>query len=322
MVYLVVAADMVTRRQETRRRGALMQITANGIHLEVEEYGPKDGVPLILIRGQGSQLAHWPAELYEGFAARGFRTVIFDNRDTGLSQRCPSPDAPGEADAILDLMRAGGHLPKPYGIEDMALDVVGLMDTLGIERAHVFGISLGGAILQRLCIDHADRLLSATIVMTACRPFMERSGDDPAAALALAESLLVRPRTEAQYLDDQVAEHANWGSPGYPMPEADIRKMAARAWSRGVDDQGMNRQVLAAANAADRRPGLQQVSLPCLVIHGTDDALIPVELGEEIADHIPGSEYHAVEGMGHIITPALSPTMIDMVSNFIATRSK
>lgn len=298
-----------------------MQILANGIHLEVEEYGPKDGTPLILIRGQGSQLAHWPDELFRGFAAQGFRTVIFDNRDTGLSQRCPAPDAPGDADAILDLLRAGGALPKAYGIEDMARDVVGLMDALQIDRAHVFGISLGGAVLQQLCIDHSDRLLSATIVMTACRPFMERGGNDPAAALALAESLLVRPRTEAQYLDDQVAEHANWGSPGFPMPEAEIRAMAARAWSRGVDDQGMNRQVLAAANAADRRPGLQQVSLPCLVIHGTDDTLIPVELGEEIAAHIPNSEYQAITGMGHIITPALSPLIVDMVSDFIATHA-
>ena len=293
-----------------------MQITANGIQLEVEEYGPADGTPLILIRGQGSQLAHWPAELYEGFASLGYRTVIFDNRDTGLSQRCPAPDAPGDADAILDLLRAGGPLPRAYGIEDMARDIVGLMDALGIDRAHVFGISLGGAVLQQLCIDHSDRLLSATIVMTACRPFMERGGDDPAAALALAESLLVRPRTEAQYLDDQVAEHANWGSPGYPMPEADIRSMAARAWSRGVDDQGMNRQVLAAANAADRRPGLQRVTLPCMVIHGTDDALIPVELGAEIAAHIKGSEYHAISGMGHIITPSLAPIITGLVHSF------
>jgi pimeloyl-ACP methyl ester carboxylesterase len=320
MVYLICPPDMVSGNQETRRRGALMQITANGINLEVEEYGPGDGVPLILIRGQGSQLAHWPSELFEGFAAQGFRTVIFDNRDTGLSQRCPSADAPGEADAILDLMRAGGDLPKPYGIEDMALDVVGLMDALGIKRAHVFGISMGGAVLQQLCIDHADRLLSATIVMTACRPFAERGGD-PSAMLALAESLLVRPRSETQYLDDQVIEHANWGSPGFPMPEADIRAMAARAYKRGVDEQGMNRQVLAVAHAPDRRPGLQQVSLPCLVIHGTDDTLIPVELGEEIAAHIPDSEYHAIKGMGHIITPALSPVIVTMVCDFISRRT-
>lgn len=296
-----------------------MQIKANGIMLEAEVHGPKDGVPLVLIRGQGSQLAHWPDALIGGFAAAGFRTVIFDNRDTGLSQRCPG--VPGKAEAILEMMKDGGTLPKPYGIEDMAADVTGLMDALGIEKAHVLGISMGGAVLQQLCIDHPERLLSATIVMTACRPFGERGGDDPTAMLALAESLLVQPRSKAQYLDDQVREHAEWGSPGYPMPEAEIRAMAARAYARGVDDEGLNRQVLAVAHAGDRRPALQGVDLPCLVIHGTDDTLIPPELGEEIAAHIPDSEFRTIEGMGHIITPALSPVIAAMVAEFTARRT-
>ncbi|TMV09881.1 alpha/beta fold hydrolase [Ruegeria sediminis] len=298
-----------------------MQIAANGTRLEVEAHGPDDGAPLILIRGQGTQLAHWPDALVEGFAKAAFRTILFDNRDVGLSQRCPAEGIPSSADAILDLIRAGGELPNPYGIEDMAADVIGLMDALGISRAHVFGISMGGAILQQICIDHPDRLLSATIVMSACRPFSQRTPGGAAALAVLAESLLVRPRSLEEYVEGQVEEHARWGSPGYPMPKAEIRAMAERAYARGVDDEGMNRQVLAVVNATDRRPALRGVALPCLIIHGTDDTLIPVALGEEIAAHIPGSEYRAINGMGHIITPALSPEIVGMVRDFVRRRS-
>ncbi|SDD05911.1 alpha/beta fold hydrolase [Ruegeria marina] len=297
-----------------------MQIEANGIRIEVEEHGPSDGVPMILIRGQGSQLAHWPATLYEGFAKAGYRVILFDNRDVGLTQRCPADGVPGDADSILDLLRGGGDIPKPYGIEDMVGDITGLMDTLGIERAHMFGISMGGAVLQQVCIDHPERVLSASIVMTACRPFAERAPNDRTMMLALVESLLVRDMTRAEYLDAQVAEHGLWGSPGYPMPEADIRAMAARAWDRGVDAEGRNRQVLAILHASDRRPALRNLALPCFVIHGTDDTLVPLAMGEEIAATIPGSEFRAIEGMGHIITPALAPLIVELVTDFIARR--
>ncbi|MGR3615650.1 MAG: alpha/beta fold hydrolase [Paracoccaceae bacterium] len=294
-----------------------MQIKANGIFLEVETHGPEYGTPLILIRGQGSQLTHWPAELVDGFVACGYRVVLFDNRDVGLSQRCPHPECPGNAQDILDLIRAGGALPHAYTLDDMANDVVGLMDALEIQRAHMFGISMGGAILQLLAINHPERLLSATIVMTACRPFLARLPDDPQAMEKLAANLLVAPRSRAEYLDGQVEEHANWGSPGYPMPEAEIRAMAALCYDRGVDDEGMNRQVLTIADANDRRPALRELSLPCQVIHGSDDTLVVPELGREIADHIPNCAYHEIAGMGHIITPALSPLMVSMVDGFV-----
>ncbi|MCB1390155.1 MAG: alpha/beta fold hydrolase [Rhodobacteraceae bacterium] len=295
-------------------------ITANGIRLACEDHGPAGAPALILIRGQGSQMAHWPRVLVDGFVAAGFRTVIFDNRDVGLSQRCPQPGVPSDATRILAALHRGETLPPPYGIEDMARDVTGLMDALGIARAHVFGISMGGMVVQQLLLQAPERLLTATIVMSACRPTAERGAGGHAALIERAEQLLVRPRTRAEYLDGQVEEHAKWSSPGYPMPEADIRAMAAVAYDRGVDDEGMNRQVLALAGAPDRRPGLALVDKPVLVIHGADDALLPLDLGEEIAAVIPGSVFHAVPGMGHIITPALAPIIVEMVAGFVDQR--
>ncbi|MFT5342237.1 MAG: pimeloyl-ACP methyl ester carboxylesterase [Paracoccaceae bacterium] len=293
-----------------------MQIQANGISLEVEDHGKANAIPLILIRGLGTQLIHWPKEFIAGFVNAGFRVITFDNRDVGLSQRCPCEGVPGDADAILAMVEAGDDIPFPYSIDDMARDVVGLMDTMNIPRAHCFGISMGGAILQTLAIEHADRLLSATIVMTSCQPLMQGS-----AGAALLSRILVYPETAVQYQDSHLAGFAAFGSPGYPVSEAYLRTEAARAYGRGAEADGINRQALSIIHAPDRRAGLRNVTLPCLVIHGVDDALIPVELGAEIAAHISDSEYHAIGGMGHVITPLLSPMIVDIVAQFIKRRS-
>lgn len=289
-----------------------MQITANGIQIEYEEYGPKDGPALILIRGQGSQLIHWPKELVQGFAERGYRTVIFDNRDVGLTQRFDLPGVSGKPEDILAAIEVGEVPKAAYTLDDMAQDVVGLMDALGIERAHVFGISMGGAVAQALAIDHTDRLITDTIVMTAARFQEDRS--------ELVKSILAYPSTRAEYIENYVQEDAMWGSPGYPIPSDDVRAQAALAWDRGAEHEGRNRQILAVGSAEDRREALTQVDLPCLVIHGADDTLVPADAGREIAACIPNSELHVIDGMGHIVTPLLSPVLVEMVDEFIRRR--
>lgn len=289
-----------------------MQISANGISLEVEDHGNPDDPAMILIRGLGTQLVHWPDNFVQGLVRAGFRCVTFDNRDIGLSQRCPAPGVPVDPDEIKARIEAGEEIAPAYSLEDMAADVVGLMDKLGIARAHVFGISMGGAIAQILALNHADRLLTDTIVMTAARPLLDR-----AHRAQILPRLLVYPETLDEAQDNWVAGHASFGSPGYPMPEADIRAEARRAHARGSDAEGVNRQLLATMAATDRRPALAGVTTPCLVIHGVDDTLIPEEFGAEIAAQIPGSEYHALKGMGHIITPLLAPHIVSLVADFI-----
>ncbi|MBL4766643.1 MAG: alpha/beta hydrolase [Rhodobacteraceae bacterium] len=289
-----------------------MQISANGIFLEYEEYGTRNATPLILIRGLGTQLIHWPREFVSGFLEAGFRVIIFDNRGVGKSQRIQRDGVCSDAATILDRVEQGGEIVAPFALDDMARDVVGLMDALGIKQAHCFGISMGGAIMQALAIDHADRLLSATFVMTSCRPLF--SG--PAGA-ALLSRILVYPETLKQYQDSHVAGDALFGSPGYPTTEAALRAEAAIAYDRGADADGINSQALSIIHAPDRRPGLRNVTLPSLIIHGVQDTLIPVDLGAEIAAHIPDSEFYAIEGMGHVITPLLSPQIVEIVTGFI-----
>jgi pimeloyl-ACP methyl ester carboxylesterase len=287
-----------------------MQITANGIQIECEVYGPDDGVPLVLVRGLGSQLVHWPREFVQGFADLGYRTVIFDNRDVGLSQRCPADGVTGVAEDILAEVRKGA-LPSPaYSLDDMALDTLGVMDAFGMAKAHVFGISMGGAITQVLVGKHADRLLSTTIVMTAARLISP----------GLIERVLVYPETREEAQESWIEGHASWGSHGYPMSETEIREQAALAWDRGSDANGVNRQALATMSYGDRREMLTTINHPCFVLHGAIDTLIPPEMGEEIAALIPNSELKIIEGMGHVITPLLSPMIVEMVHDFINRR--
>lgn len=287
-----------------------MQITANGIQIECEVHGPDDGVPLVLIRGLGSQLIHWPSEFVQGFTDLGYRTIVFDNRDVGLSQRCPADGVTGRAEDILAEIANSGSLKSAYSLDDMAKDTLGVMDAFGVDKAHIFGISMGGGIAQVLVGKHADRLLSTCIVMTAARLISPE----------LIERVLVYPEDRGQSQDSWIAGHAAWGSHGYPMSEEEIRAQAAEAWDRGIDADAVNRQALATMSSGDRRDMLMKIDHPCFVLHGAIDTLIPPEMGKEIAALIPNSELKIIDGMGHVITPLISPMIVELVHDFIGRR--
>lgn len=289
-----------------------MQITANGIAIEYQEFGPHDGVPMILIRGLGTQMVHWAPEFIQGFAQAGYRTIIFDNRDVGLSQRCEKAGHVSTAADIIAQLRQG-NIPAPhYHLTDMAADVIGLMDALGIARAHIFGISMGGGIAQLLAINHADRLLSDTIVMTSAR----------FRSVELLEQLLSYPQSRDEFIEGALQGDRVWGSPGFPVSDDYLRAQAAAAYDRGAEPEGVNRQALATMAAGDRREALKSVNLPCLVIHGAQDTLIPPEAGREIGALIPNAECNVIEGMGHTIPPLLAPKLVEMVDEFIIRRGR
>jgi pimeloyl-ACP methyl ester carboxylesterase len=285
-----------------------MRLRANGISIEYELAGPKDGPPLVLITGLGSQLVHWSEDLVAGFAAAGYRVITFDNRDVGLTSRVPGPGPQPGPDEIRALLQAGQPVSAPYGLIDMANDVAGLIAGLGYERAHVFGISMGGMVTQQLMIDHPDRLLSATIVMSSAEP--SRIGN--------ADRLILDRVGREDYLAASVAGFQDWGSPGFPAPDSYFRDKAARAWERGHDADGVNRQLLAVLGASDRREKLSRVALPTLVIHGADDGLVGPEHGRALAALVPGAELEIIEGMGHTIPPLLAPKIVERTQRFLA----
>lgn len=282
----------------------MSRIVANRIHLEYEVLGPKDGDAVLLIMGLGRQLTAWPEALCTGLAERGLRVIRFDNRDVGLSWRSPER---------VDLMRfmamhAGGARPRPpYTLEDMAADAVGLLDGLGVARAHLVGVSMGGMIGQLMAADHAERVLSLTSIMS--------SSGNPRLPLARPEvnAVLFAPPPNP-FDQEAVAATASrlWGvigSPAYPTDDALIRARAVADARRGWNPAGVGRQLAAVVANGDRRPKLRRISAPTVVLHGTDDPLVPVQAGRDTAANISGAEMIEIRGMGHDLPEALVPQM-------------
>jgi pimeloyl-ACP methyl ester carboxylesterase len=280
-----------------------MKIRANGISLEVDDQGPRHGEPLLLIMGLGMQLVAWPDELVSMLVARGFRVIRYDNRDIGLSQGF---DQLGVPNIVIAALRYALHLKvrSPYGISDMAADALGVLDALGIDRAHVCGASMGGMIAQHLAATHPQRVKSLVLMMTT-------SGARrlPQATPKVSRALLSRPDGEQPA---KVVAHLERlltliGSPAYrPEPGALRSRLEAfvgRAWRPA----GTTRQLLAVVADGDRSALLPRITAPTRIVHGRDDPLVPVACGHDLAARIPGAVADIVPGMGHDLPLQLLP---------------
>ena len=288
-------------------------IRANGITIEYETRGRPADPALILVRGLGTQLINWPENLLQLLAGMGFYVVIFDNRDVGLSTKFDDAGAP-DIKALLAKAKAGGEITVAYTIEDMAADVIGLMDALAIGTAHVAGISMGGAIVQVMAANHGGRLRSmASIMAQSGNP--ETPPGTPSAMAALM-------RAGADESTREGANEANsatsriLASPKYPTSEADRRAMAEQAHDRCNCPGGRIRQRAAIIKSGNRGPLLRTITVPSQVIHGIDDPLLNIAGGQDTADNIPGADFHAIAGMGHETPAALSPVLADLIGCF------
>jgi pimeloyl-ACP methyl ester carboxylesterase len=279
---------------------------ANGIEIYYEEAGDPAHPPLVLIMGLGAQQVHWAPELIEGFADRGFRVISFDNRDVGLSTHL---DGPVDVTGLLAARGAGETVSVPYLVADMADDVAGLLDHLGIDRAHILGVSLGGMVAQALAIAHPDRVRTLTSIMST-------TGDPDVGAPSWdAMQMLLRPpsRTVEEYMDAAVAVAQVIGTSGM-IDEGRLRRTAARAWERGYDPAGVARQLAGVLASVPRSPALAELDVPTLVIHGTADPLVDPSGGERTAEVVPDAKLLLIEGMGHDLSAAHWPTVIDAVT--------
>jgi pimeloyl-ACP methyl ester carboxylesterase len=272
-----------------------MQVRANGLAIEVDQRGPIDGEPLLLIMGLGMQLIAWPDELVDALVAKGFRVVRFDNRDTGLSEGFDAAGVPNLAVAALRWLL---RLPvrAPYGIADMAADALGVLDALGIERAHVCGASMGGMIAQHLAARHPDRVRSLALMMTT-----SGSRRLPQPAGHVRRALLARPRGNGP---QAVVAHLERllhliGSPDYRPDPAEFHRRLVATVERAWRPAGTARQLVAVAADGERTPLLRRITAPTVVIHGKADPLVPVACGEDLAHHIAGARIDIVPGMGH-----------------------
>lgn len=267
---------------------------ANGIDIEYETFGAPAGRPLLLIMGLGTQMVSWPDEFCRRLASTGHYVVRFDNRDVGLSthfDRSGTPDFERVAAAALQ----GLHPGVPYGLSDMALDALGLMDALEIAQAHVCGLSMGGYIAQIMAIDHPQRLLSVISMESS-----SGARDLPPSRPGVREALMQpAPFRRQGYIDYMVNLHRMFsgGSQAFdPLLQAEI---AGRSYDRAFHPAGVARHIAAVLAAGSRQQALRSVRLPALVIHGDADTLLPWEHGKATADAIPGAEFVLVGGLGH-----------------------
>jgi pimeloyl-ACP methyl ester carboxylesterase len=287
---------------------------ANGIEIEYEIFGARDATPLLLVMGLGGQMVLWDEGFCAMLADRGFRVIRFDNRDVGKSTNMNAAGAPDVM--ALVAAAAGGQLTAAYTLSDMAADAAGLLDALDIDRAHVVGASMGGMIAQTLAIEHSERLLSLTSIMsTTGNPDLPPPNPE-----ALAILISPAPMDRAGAIEHGVQMFRTIGSPGALFEEAQIRKLSTLQYDRGFNPAGILRQLAAIIVSGSRKEKLAKLRIPTLVIHGKVDPLIPFECGADTAASIPGARLEAVEGMGHDMPTVLWPRLVEWISDH-ASRS-
>jgi pimeloyl-ACP methyl ester carboxylesterase len=283
--------------------GELFAPGAPGVELCYQTFGDPDDDPLLLVMGLGGPMTWWDPALCRMLAERGFYVIRYDNRDTGRSTKVA-----GRVSRTM-LIRAfsGRHVRTPYGLADMAADAFALLDHLGLESAHVVGVSMGGMIAQTMAIEQPRRVRSLTSIMSTTG---KRSVGWQHPRL-LPVLMVRRGRGRTAYAEGSAAIWAMIGSPLYPNdPEAVLTK-AHETFDRGWSNGGVLRQMMAVTTQENRTQRLHALRMPALVVHGTADRMVHPSGGRATAAAIPGAELLLVDGMGHDLPPALFETFAD-----------
>ena len=279
------------------------RVKANGIEIEYETFGDPSAPPLLLITGLGAQMTSWEKTFCEQLAGRGFHVIRFDNRDSGLSTLMENAGYPDLAAAF------SGHALPAYELDDMAGDAAGLLDALGIDAAHVVGASMGGFIAQLVAINHPDRVLSLTSIMSGPGGVDEVAPKPEGAAVLIATP----PGTREERIEQAMSFRRVLLGSGDPFDEAYERARAIGAIDRKYYPVGIGRQLVAILAADSRLERLKQVHVPTLVIHGVDDVLVPVENGRLVAEAVPGARLLEIDGMGHDVPARVWPQVLDAI---------
>ena len=277
------------------------RVKSNGIELEYDTFGSPDDPALLLIMGFTAQMTAWDPEFCERIAGNGYHVIRFDNRDVGLSSRIE-----GEVD--IAKLFSGDITSVPYTLDDMADDAAGLLDALGIAKAHIVGASMGGMIAQLVALNHPDKTLSLCSIMstTGNREVGQATPEAMAALMAPAAT----SREEA--VERGVASGRVIASKVH-FDEAKAAKRAGEAYDRAFDPKGVARQMGAIGAQTDRAPQLAKVKAPTLVIHGKGDPLVTLSGGEATAAAVPGSELLVLDEMGHDLPEPLWPQVVDAI---------
>lgn len=286
-------------------------IRANNIDIYYEENGPADGPVILLVMGLGAQMIAWPDEFIHGLVSKGYRVIHYDNRDVGMSQRMEGAKAPN---LVWTMFKARIGLPVrvPYTLGDMAADGIGLLDALGIDKAHVVGASMGGMIVQLMAANYPERTLSMTSIMSS-----SGKAGLPGARADIQRQFMVKRAPDASR-EEAVAFGAelvsSFSFPDPARPENAHAEMTAKAFDRGYYPIGTRRQLLAIIADGSRVERLKKIAVPTLVVHGGADPLVPKEGSEDIARHIPGARLEIIDEMAHDLPPSQVGRMVDLIA--------
>jgi proline iminopeptidase len=293
----------------------MAQLSVNGLQIEYDTFGDAGAEPILLIMGLGTQMTAWSTDFCNALAAHDHYVVRFDNRDIGLSTKFNGAEAPSRLRYVMHHLFQT-PLPAPYSLEDMADDAAGVLTALGLESVHVVGASMGGMIAQLLTVKYPQRVKTLTSIMsTSGDPALPRARPD-----VVRHVFTSRPNTgDRNAMLKHLTRSAQLiSSPAYPRSDEQWRELITSSLERSFYPMGFVRQMAAIVADGSRVKRLQTIDKPTLVIHGSEDPLVPVECGIDTARHIKGARLEIIEGMGH----DLPPQLVDQLTTMIAAHAK
>ena len=287
----------------------------DGIELEYETLGSRTDPPVLLVMGLGAQLVAWDDEFCDRLVAKGLFVIRYDNRDVGLSTHLS--DAPQlNLMEVFSAYLSGQKVDVPYRLTDMAEDAFGLLDHLGIDAAHVVGVSMGGMIGQTMAIVRPERVLTLTSIMSSTGNRLVGGSTSEATAM-----LLTPPPTEREeYVKTRIESSRLLNGGVRPFDEERARRRAGRSFDRSFDPPGVGRQLAAIIASGDRTAALRSVDCPTLVVHGDADPLVDHSGGVATAKAVPGAELHTVAGMGHDLPESTWDEVVDVIARHVLGR--
>jgi len=288
----------------------------NGIEIEYDTLGSPEDPAVLLVMGFALQMTRWPERLKRGLADAGFRVIWFDNRDVGLSTEIANFAPPNPLEVIQAVM-AGKEVSAlvPYTLNDMAADSAGLLDAIGVEKADVLGVSMGGMIAQLMALDHAHKVRKLIPVMT--------TSGDPALPPATPEAMAALTAVPASRTPEAIGDIAVQAQHAIGS-HADLRNSAEIIRTRAIEDFhrsdrpfGMARQYGAILATPRWHERLGSVTAPALVLHGAADPLVRPAAGEDIARRIPGAVFKAYPKWGHDLSDKMADALVADIVPFL-----
>ena len=284
----------------------------SNIKIYYRDYGPANGIPILLVMGLGGQLTFWPPYMIKFLQQKGYRPIAYDNRDMGLSSRFKSNPT-----FLANILKYYFYLPikSEYKLDDMANDAVMLLDNLKISKCHVIGMSMGGMISQILVSNHQERFYSYTQIASMVAVPSPLNGPNFSVIKLLGERAF-KDATKDERIDRTIRLVSTIGMKGFDYDNSEFKQEVNETIQRSPDDSGFIRQMAAILGTKNRINKVKTISVPTLIIHGETDPLIKVKNAFHTHKLIKNSNLKVINNMGHLIEePIFDQFKIDLINH-------